>query len=62
MTLVSPVILGDVSGDGVVDFFDIRAFIAILTAGEYQAEADGNRDGVVDFTDIPVFIDILLST
>lgn len=51
--------LGDVDLDGAVNFLDIASFIALLQAGEYQAEADINQDDVVNFSDIPLFIDIL---
>ena len=47
--------------DGVVDFADIPAFIAVLTAGGFQAEADCDQDGDVDFADIPAFINILIN-
>ena len=53
------VLLGDVDMDGDVDFSDIPAFIAVLSSGEFQAEADVNQNGVVDFSDIPPFIAIL---
>ena len=52
-------ILGDVNQDGVVDFSDIPAFIAVLQAGTFLEEADTNSDGEVNFADIPVFIAIL---
>lgn len=58
-TLSSPLILGDVNLDGVVDFFDIAPFIEVLTAGEVQAEADIDMDGFVGFLDIQPFINIL---
>lgn len=57
----SPVILGDVDMNGVVDFVDIPAFIAILQAGDFKAEADVNQDTVVNFQDIPAFIAILIA-
>ena len=53
------IILCDVNQDGVVDFDDIPAFIEILTAGTFLAEADCNQDDVVNFDDIPVFIEAL---
>ena len=53
------VLLGDVNLDGVVDFSDIPAFIAVLQSGEFQADADIDSSGVVDFSDIPPFIAIL---
>lgn len=57
----APVILGDVNMDGVVNFSDIPAFIAVLSSGEFQAEADADESGEVDFSDIPPFIEILIS-
>ena len=56
-----PVLLGDVNLDGVIDFSDIPAFIAILQSGGFQAEADCDLSGTVDFGDIPAFIAILIS-
>lgn len=53
------VIPGDVNGDGVVDFGDISAFIALLQSGGFQAEADFNGDGAITFADIPGFIQVL---
>ena len=61
MTLVAPFVLGDVNQDGVVDFSDIPAFIAVLQSGEFQAESDCDQNGVVDFSDIAAFIQILLA-
>ena len=53
------VLKGDVDMDGDVDFDDIPAFIAVLQAGTFQAEADCDCSGGVDFADIPAFIAIL---
>ena len=47
---------GDVNQDGVVSFFDIQPFIAVLAAEGFQAEADCDGDGDVDFFDITPFI------
>ena len=54
-----PTLLGDVNRDGVVDFLDISPFIAVLSAGEFQAEADIDQNELVDFLDISPFIGIL---
>ena len=59
VTLGSPVILGDVNLDGVVDFFDIAPFIEVLSAAGFQAEADIDQNQAVNFFDIAPFIDIL---
>ena len=56
-----PILLGDVNLDGTVNFLDISPFIAALSDGEFQAEADTNQDGTVDFLDISPFINILLN-
>ena len=53
------VLKGDVDLNGVVNFLDIPAFIAVLQAGEFQAEADCDCSTVVNFLDIPAFIGIL---
>lgn len=53
------VLLGDVDLNGVVNFLDISPFIALLSSGMFQAEADTNSSGGVDFLDISPFIAIL---
>lgn len=57
----SSVILGDVDMNGIVDFADIPAFIAILQNGTFKAEADVDENEVVNFADIPSFIEILIN-
>ena len=52
-------VLGDADLNGVVNFLDIPAFIAVLQSVDFLAEADCNEDGVVNFLDIPAFIAIL---
>ncbi len=59
-TGVAPaVILGDVNQDDFVTFLDISPFIALLSAAQFQAEADCNEDGMLNFLDISFFINIL---
>ena len=53
------VLLGDADCNDTVDFLDIAPFIALLTSGEFKAEADIDGNGVVDFLDIAPFIAIL---
>ena len=57
MTLSS--ILGDVNVDGEVNFLDISPFIVLLSAGDFQEEADIDGNGVVNFLDIAPFINLL---
>ena len=59
VTTTGAILLGDVNTDDVVNFLDISPFIAILSAGDFQAEADVNQDGIVNFLDIAPFIGIL---
>ena len=59
VTLKPQLQLGDCNLDGFVNFFDIPAFISILSVGDYLAEADINEDGVVSFLDIGLFINML---
>lgn len=59
-TLIEPTALkGDVDLSGVVNFLDISPFIAVLSSGDFQAEADCDCDGLVNFLDIAPFIQIL---
>ena len=55
------VLLGDCNRDNVVNFSDIGPFIAILSAGDYLAQADTNEDEVIDFSDIGPLITLLSS-
>ena len=69
LSTVSDVLVGDMNGDGVIDFLDISPFIVALSdPAAYQASfnldadvsGDTNGDGVFDFLDISGFI-VLLS-
>ena len=57
---VEPSVVGDVNGDGFVDFLDISPFILALSTGEFQSEADINEDDQVNFLDISPFIGLLI--
>jgi len=52
-------LLGDVNGDGAVDFLDISPFISLLSTGGFSCEADIDGNGEVDFLDITPFIRLL---
>ncbi len=60
LTVDDPALKGDVNLDGTVTFADIPAFISVLQAGIFQAEADANCDTIVTFADIPAFVAILI--
>ena len=59
VTLTLSLTLGDVNRDGEVNFLDISPFIALLSAGDFQEEADIDGNGVVNFLDIAPFINLL---
>ncbi|MBX3323964.1 MAG: hypothetical protein KF757_13355 [Phycisphaeraceae bacterium] len=44
----------DFNGDGILDFFDVSAFLAAFSA--QHASADMNGDGVFDFFDVQMFL------
>jgi len=59
ISVPNPLLLGDVNGDGTVGFSDISPFIAVLSAGGFQEEADVDQNTTVDFGDISPFIALL---
>lgn len=52
---------GDVSGDGLVNNFDIDLFVDVLVNGGYSCEADLDCSGEVNNFDIDPFIDAIVS-
>lgn len=56
---ITTCLLGDVDLNGVVNFQDIAPFIARLSSGDFQTEADCDQNGTVNFFDIAPFIEIL---
>lgn len=57
--VATPVIVGDVNGDKMVDLLDIAPFLDAITRGNYVIEADLNFDGVVDLLDVAPFVELL---
>ncbi|MBL4808844.1 MAG: hypothetical protein JKY43_02145 [Phycisphaerales bacterium] len=53
-TIPSIVCSADINGDGVLDFFDISAFLTLFSAGDLAADFSG--DGTLDFFDISMFL------
>lgn len=48
-----PTVPGDLTGDGVLDYFDVSAIYAAYQSGEVDADTmDVNNDGVVDYYDV----------
>ena len=52
-------LLGDVNRDGLVNLLDVEPFIALLSAGAFQSEADIDGNGVVNLLDVEPFVDLL---
>lgn len=46
----------DLSGDGVIDFFDVSAFLSYFSAQDVRG--DLNNDGVFNFFDVSVFLQL----
>ncbi len=53
MAVVVPC-LPDMNGDGLLDFFDVAAFLAAFSAGDMVA--DFNGDGLLDFFDVATYL------
>ncbi len=57
----SPILLGDVNGDGQVNLLDVAPFVEAIANGVYIAAADINQDGSLDLLDVTPFVDLLSS-
>lgn len=53
------VVVGDVDGNGLINLLDVAPFVAVLSSGVYQDEADINRDGAVNLLDVNPFVSLL---
>jgi len=49
-----PICTADFTGDGILDFFDVSAFISAF--GSHDPAADITNDGIFDFFDVSAFI------
>lgn len=61
-TLAPPSLLGELSGDSVVDATDIDLLFLELARGTQQSEFDLNADGAVDMTDADELVRNILDT
>jgi hypothetical protein len=55
-------LLGDVDLDGIVNGLDVDPFVALVTGGTYQPEADMNLDAVVNGLDVDPFVAAVLGS
>ena len=51
--------VGDVNRDGAINLLDVNPFVAAISAGDFQVEADTNCDGDVNLLDVSAFIALL---
>ena len=56
-----PFLPGDINFDGSVDLLDVEPFVAIVSSGDFLAEADTNSNGIVDLLDVDAFVDLLIN-
>ena len=60
----TPSVIGDITGDGMVDVSDVNAVINIIlknkVESDYPGVADLNDDGKIDVTDVNSIINIIL--
>jgi len=62
MRLVQNVILGDVSGDGVINILDVVMIVQIVIGNdEIVQSADFNSDGYINILDVVQLIQIIIS-
>jgi len=52
--LIAPPCVADLNGDGVLDFFDVNAFLTAFSAGDLSV--DLNSDGVLDIFDVIAYL------
>ena len=53
-------ILGDISGDGMVNVLDVVAMVNLVLSGGYDEVADMNSDGTLNVLDVVLLVGIIL--
>jgi len=54
------IILGDISGDGIVNVLDVVAMVNLVLSGGYDEVADMNGDGTLNVLDVVLLVGIIL--
>ena len=54
------ILLGDLSGDGIVNVLDVVAIVNLVLSGEYDEVADMNVDGTLNVLDVVLLVGIIL--
>ena len=55
------IILGDISGDGIVNVLDVVAMVNLVLSGGYDEVADMNGDGYLNVLDVVLLVGIILN-
>ena len=53
-------LLGDISGDGVVNVLDVVAMVNLVLGGSFNEVADMNSDGTLNVLDVVLLVGIIL--
>ncbi|MFG0315060.1 MAG: GC-type dockerin domain-anchored protein, partial [Phycisphaerales bacterium] len=54
LRVTAPACVADYNGDGVINFFDVSAFLVLF--GDEDPAADLNADGMFSFFDVAAFL------
>ena len=54
------IILGDLSGDGIINILDVVAMVNLVLSGSYDVVADLNSDGTLNVLDVVLLVGIIL--
>jgi hypothetical protein len=54
------IIIGDISGDGIVNVLDVVAMVNLVLSGGYDEVADMNGDGTLNVLDVVLLVGIIL--
>ena len=54
------ILLGDISGDGIINVLDVVAMVNLVLSGNYDAVADLNSDGTLNVLDVVLLVGIIL--
>lgn len=55
------IILGDLSGDGIVNVLDVVAMVNLVLSGGFDEVADMNVDGTLNVLDVVILVGIILN-
>ncbi|MEM9411555.1 MAG: hypothetical protein AAGA30_10600 [Planctomycetota bacterium] len=56
INVVEGIVMGDLTGDGIVNVCDVPDFVQAIIGTDYVEIADMNQDGIVDLLDIRPFV------